>query len=378
MPYTVSLDGLPSGYSLSAARAGERVQIQVTEFTSSEDGDLFIGRLDGLPTELLGKIPSERRPRPSAIDHLLAIVHRDQTAKIYVNELSIICRVRAKRGGIRAGDPLFEDDIADIEELRFEGVDVPPATGIVFLFSVGWRKGLFFDLRPLHGTPPGDRDFDVHRALGRSYAYLCWQHLFKLDDGDWKALLTQSWFPFAALKGAIVREMIAYAREGWQVDDLLGRITSEIRTLLPMFKERWSNSPILRDHVPVLESAARHFEEKDYLSCIALLYPRIEGVMRTHHVMSGDPKPATAKRLAEVSTGALSGSTLELSPLVPEKFRDFLNTIFFAQFDAARPDGLSRHTVAHGVAPIEAFSEKASVLGLLILDHLLYLLPVSK
>ena len=43
-----------------------------------------------------------------------------------------------------------------------------------------------------------------------------------------------------------------------------------------------------------------------------------------------------------------------------------------AKFDPRSPKDLSRNTVSHGVAPVEKFSLKSSLIGLLILDQLFY------
>jgi hypothetical protein len=49
MPFELKLDRRPAGYSVKGARHGELCPVIVQEFTSSEDGDLFISRLEGFP-----------------------------------------------------------------------------------------------------------------------------------------------------------------------------------------------------------------------------------------------------------------------------------------------------------------------------------------
>ncbi len=48
MPFEVKIDGIPAGYSVKGARKGDTCDVIVREFTSSEDGDLFISRLEGV------------------------------------------------------------------------------------------------------------------------------------------------------------------------------------------------------------------------------------------------------------------------------------------------------------------------------------------
>src|SRR3954447_8371998 len=114
MPIELKIDGVPAGYAVKGARKGELCPIIVREFTSSEDGDLFINRLEGLPSELIGLLPPESRIFCSMVDNLLAIIRRDQSVILYVNELLIRLGVRAKRV-MQAGQAVLADDIAGIE-----------------------------------------------------------------------------------------------------------------------------------------------------------------------------------------------------------------------------------------------------------------------
>lgn len=60
--------------------------------------------------------------------------------------------------------------------------------------------------------------------------------------------------------------------------------------------------------------------------------------------------------------------------LLPDKFERYLSEVYFKDFNPNQPEGVSRNTVSHGVAPVEDFSEKATVIGFLILDQLFYFL----
>jgi hypothetical protein len=62
------------------------------------------------------------------------------------------------------------------------------------------------------------------------------------------------------------------------------------------------------------------------------------------------------------------------SLLLPNNFRRYLEDVYFAHFDPNNPDVLSRHSVAHGVAPADDYSLKGASVGLLILDQLSFYL----
>ena len=172
MPHKVILKDIPAGYALTNAVGGDMIDVARTEFTSSEDGSLFISRLEGIPRMLLSLIPDFTPGSESAIDHMLAIIHPDKTAIIYVNELEFIASARIKRD-VKKGEIITLDDILDIERISIKNVTVGLDEAMVFVFSCGWRKGLFFDLRPL--PPSGikrDYDFESTFAFYNSYLQL--------------------------------------------------------------------------------------------------------------------------------------------------------------------------------------------------------------
>jgi hypothetical protein len=74
------------GVAAKARRKGETASVRVTGFLSSEDGQELITHLEQFPSTLLLKAVGTKVP-PSHVDNLLAIVRRDKTATVYVNEL---------------------------------------------------------------------------------------------------------------------------------------------------------------------------------------------------------------------------------------------------------------------------------------------------
>ena len=194
MPFEVKIVGIPAGYSVKGARKGDTCDVIVREFTSSEDGDLFISRLEGLPSELIGLCP----PKTAFSVRWWTISWRSsgeiETATLYVNELPIRLGVRAKRA-VQAGQAVLADDIASIEDFEFVGAEIPPDAGVVCLFSQGWRKGLYYDLEPLHGEVANPRDYDFGKEMAQHYAYLSFQHLFKITNEEWDRLIARGMVP---------------------------------------------------------------------------------------------------------------------------------------------------------------------------------------
>lgn len=376
MSYEITLDYLPVGYATTNTKEGKEAKFNGQGFSSTDEGDDFIVLLEGMPTTALSKIATTVPFSPSTVDHLLVIIRRDQSATVYLNELTITLGVKTKRD-TEKGQLIFEDDIADIERLTFEGVSIPKDAGYFFLFSTGWRKGLVYDFGPLLSYPSQpfvDRNYDLEPLLGRYAAYLQFQHLFNITNVEWAQLLGQKWFPFISLKVETVKNMLRYVKTGSSVDDLLMPISKEIVSNAAIIKTNWQSNPVFADHVVMFEKALDEYLEEDYISANAILYPRIEGLLRTYHQIVNPSGGTSQDKLVDSAIGVLPSSKRWM--LLPEKFDHYLRQVYFESFDRINPSNLSRHSVAHGVAPAMLFDLKAATIGFLTLQQLSYYLHV--
>lgn len=206
--------------------------------------------------------------------------------------------------------------------------------------------------------------------LAQFYTYLLFQDRLKISDAAWASLLAQGWFPFLPLGTALVKDMVNYGDAGWNVDELLPRISGEVRASVGRWMQKWRKQDFFSPHTEVLSKAVERFEANDYVSAVSILYPRIEGVMRSYHAAIRPSASQSQKELVDSNTTSRAG--YESLLLLPERFRRYLTEVYFAAFDPKNPAGVSRHTIAHGVAPEDAFSEKAAVVGLLLAEQLSY------
>lgn len=376
MPFEIKFDKLPAGYLASVNEDGE-AEVIVREFVSSEDGDLFISRLEGFPTQIVSMLPLDAGISPGQIHHMLMILRRDKTATVYVNELKLISTIRFSgriRSSVRAGDPIYDDDILDIEKLSPEGIVIPADAGFLFIFSAGWRKGLFYDLSPISDTG-SIRTYNIDTTLGRYFAYLNFQHLFKLSEDDWKLLFDQQWFPFTSLKTGTCKQLLNNVKHRQQVDNLLGKIASEVKESSDSMLVRWKSSSYISPSYNLLQQAMNRYLEEDFISATSIIYPQIEGVMRRVYYASNPPKRVKASKLAIHTVQSRLGGDNEHSMLLPLKFSQYLQDVYFANFDPNQPAVMSRNSLAHGVADPEDYSLKAATIGILTLDQIFYFLP---
>ena len=369
MAYEVTFgENSPAGYALNSAKGGQQAKLRVSEFISSEDGDLFISRLEGMPQSFLAMLPPESQIPPSSIDHLVAIIRPNRTGTIYVNELDLTIRMRSRRA-VKAGERVFHDDILDIERMQFKGVTFPADAGVAVLISVGWRKGLYYDLNPV-SVDPQRRQYDVEMTMGQFYSYLLFQDLFKISQADWKVLFSQKWFPFIYLGQPLLKKMISYVRSGWNVDDLLDKISDETKRLLRESPDIWKKNPYAQEHIEIFEKAVDRYLNDDFISACSILFPRIEGLMRSYRKSAGIIQRPSGANLAKAVVAKDEASRHGASYLLPEHFREYLEAVYFKNFDDAAPSDLSRHSLAHGVVPMGEFTLKGATIGFLILYQL--------
>jgi hypothetical protein len=379
MPYEMKFKFIPAGFPASTIPAQGYGWICVKEFVSSEDGLVFVERLEGMAQMLFPAISPSISILAANVNHYLAIIRPDSTGAIYINELNFQSRSLPKRP-VNAGQPLSFDDLADVKEMRIylqdQRIVVPGDCGIALFFGVGWRRGLFYDFSPL-AMPPASgvpRDYDIETLLGQYYTYLGFQGRLQIADADWKQMLQQRWFPFISLKMRTIQEILSHVRNGLAVDDLLPKIHQEVLAGLDGELGKWQENLVFKDHMEFLRRAAERYKEGDYISAVSILFPKIEGILRGFH---GAPRSR-----GRIGQSALIQAAIDNNPnvqhehclLLPARFREYLSEVFFEDFDPKNPENLTRHTVAHGVAPVTDFNLKGITLGFLILQQLSYYL----
>lgn len=373
MPYEIKFENVPAGTCIEAVRGGGTVKIRTVEFVSEEDGDTLVERLEGLGSDILRRLPANPPIQPSQVQHLLAIISRDGSATVYLNELNTRGQVQVKKD-IKKGDAVFVDDIADVHRLEFEGVTIPRDSGIVFIFAVGWRRAMFYDLAPLLPKKGEEREYDVATTLAQFYTYLMFQRRFTISDQTWQNLSDGQWFPFITLKESTIQKLISHAANGWPLDDLSEAIAGEVKDVLPAMRARWKASPAFADHISFLEQATERYLAGDFLSATSLLYPRIEGLLRSHQRLTDPAGHASQKGLAGSAVRVAEDERHSSTPLLPGRFRQYLESVYFASFNPSDPKiRVSRNSVGHGVVASEECSLKAATISLLIVDQLWYL-----
>ena len=111
--------------------------------------------------------------KPSQVDHMLVIYDRNGKANVCINKLEVRAFAQVARH-VQAGENVYKEDLSDIKNLDL-GVSIPKYVGFLFLFSIGWRKGLFYDFGPICGPNAQERKYDINSILAQAYCHVLFQ-----------------------------------------------------------------------------------------------------------------------------------------------------------------------------------------------------------
>lgn len=374
MPHQFTLDMVPLGVATHSAATGDDVAVQCRGLVTSQDGVALTRALEASVDHLLSQIPEGARPPQSSIDHVIAVIQRNKQVTLYLNELQFVLTIQKERGrSFDAGDPIFVSDAIDVSSVRVPGLMVSDDVGVLVMVSHGWRRALFYDYGPLQPKSPIIQGYNFEARLGQVFAELMFQELLGIQDAAWLALLSQKWFPFRALPLSTIRQMVAFASEGIPIDKMMDEISKSARTIAESMLSSIVHEPVLNDHSQSIRSGLERYLAHDYVSAIHVLFARLEGVLRTLHILRSSDGRFTQVDLTRTSMASSEAERCRRSPLQPLRFMEYLERVFFAGFDPkASMLGASRNSVAHGVVSEEALSLKEATLGVLILRQLLH------
>jgi hypothetical protein len=324
--------------------------------------------MEGLQDMLFKHFPDF--PAPSSIDNLLVLISPNLRAEAYVNELTPTGTVFVTHAVEKDAQVKFED-LATIETLDL-GVEVPEDHGFVLMLSHGWRKVVMFDFAPLL-LPPLTREYDCPTAFGTIYTHLLFLEQLRITDEAWEHMFERGWFPFRFLPHRSLQRLIRLASSKRELDECVDDKAIAAIAERASSTDLFSAAPFSL-HRSLIEHAMARFKDGDYVSTVSILYPRIEGILRSmlhaKGLAAGRLKGIINDGAAEVEKSAPADSLL-----LPHRFAVFTRTVLFREWSqSASASHISRHTVSHGVAPQEHFNRNAAVVAVLSLLQLgLYL-----
>jgi len=358
---------LIDGISANAAREGEMVQMWQRLAVTSDDPN-FHSFVEGLDAVLaVNKIGGEG-PRLSSTNHALIVIHADNSADVWVDNLAISIQALVLRD-VRKGEAVYLQDIGDIRGVKVGGVKFCPDDKIFFLFRDAWRFGFYMNT---------SKKFDVDEmslALAMLYRKMRYAHLYDAISNQplFDRIVSEGWFPFAEIIGGEFRKLLEYARAGWPLDsanDLVLAAFDENR--LDRMLTRWMARPHFAAKRPLLEEAIKAFKEHRPVSVLKIVLTEIEGILADAHKAERGKRAKLPALLQFAKEAAVRRSGAPDSLLLPDAFGLYLSGYTFRNFNPETEDGTagSRHAVGHGAAESTSYTQARALQAILTLDQL--------
>lgn len=314
-----------------------------------------------------------------AVRNFLVVIHIDLSADVYVNDFPIQIKILAKRD-MKAGEPIRYNDIADIAELRFAGIEIKENDSVIFCFKKGWKFGLFFDLNPLDRKSNLGLE-NLSHDLGSYYRYLSFQELYSIIENEplFETMFADGWFPFIQLLGGDFEELAKCYEHESDFPSALDRFLNRFdRRRIYSFADRWWKNPLFESKRKILEAGIEAYlleTEAGYINCVKTLYSEIEGVVRISYVREKGEDPTFRELMEYVEKKAEGKFGTRGSLGFSDVFYRYLEEVVFKDFDlkTGKVD-LSRHAVSHGVADQKEYTKLKAVQAILIIDQMYFYL----
>ena len=340
--------------------------------------------------------PSEYKININSVYSFLILIHQDLSADIYLNDFPIEIKCRSK-GPLKEKTLVLNNDIADIVELRFPGIDIQESDKVICCLKVGWKFGLYFNFvrNPnLVQTEIGSSEFReeelevsnlarMQTQLGQLYRYLSFQYIYQSLESEhlFEKMVADGWFPFVEILGNEYKTLFEdYQNDKFTYDDKVKILLESFgETRLRKITDKWWENPFFQEKRELLQTGIDAFLDRTksgYISCVKNLYPEIEGILRSLYLADDEKGTYKTQKLLEhlLEVGRRNVAD-DHSLLLPHEFLKYLNSSFFKDFDpATMTDDLSRHSVAHGAVSEKGYSAEKALQALLTLDQIYFCL----
>jgi hypothetical protein len=185
------------GFAVETAHSGAMVKVQTRDSLVSDD-PLFYTYIDQITGIFLKTVLAGH------VFQFLVLIHADLSADLYLNDFPVKVLMMTKRA-LKKGEVVTNKDIADIQQLSFEGISIKTTDKVIYCFKVGWKFALFFDLdrrEPLNMPA-------MEAELGALYRYLSFQYVYNVLESKphFDTLLKDGWFPFIEIFAVEFKEL---------------------------------------------------------------------------------------------------------------------------------------------------------------------------
>jgi hypothetical protein len=339
-------------------------------FTSSLDKHFSL-----FATQLLSKILGT--DPGSFLNTLLVIIKPDNKAYVYQKFPFGVTAI--PKTAVEPYRAVFKDNLADLIGVFFQDVviNLNPEDGdrIIWLFRENWHFGLFFDLSGNLNSQ------SILKEMGFYYRRLTYlnEYLFLEKSGNFKQMIEDGWFPFVAVINDGIEKIQLYYQENRKYPSILQEfIDSFNEEKLSSLTSRWWKNSLFAGKQKIIQAGINNYltnTEEGYISAVKNLATELEGIIRIAYHQDFGKSPNTKELKEYISNQGKNRFTTLGSLCFPDKFLDYLNDYVFRGFDVQAgylPE--SRHSVAHGVAQDDVYTQEFALKLILTLDNIYFFL----
>lgn len=363
-----------TGFSLTAAREGEKVKVAIKGFITSNER-VFFKFIQGIYNVFIKPFIQLEK-----LNQFLILRHKDKSADIYINDFQLVTTIYPKKE-IKAGQLVKKKDIVDIKTLEFPNIIISKTDAIIFCMRVGWKFVIYFNFT---ANPDFTKKIEldlsqVYHELGYVYRFLLFEEEYELIKNNkiYPKMLSDGWFPFIELIGADYQELSNLYSNQWldQIDGFLKRFN---KSRIDNMTKSWWTQKLFQDKQKIIEAGISAFlqgNNSGYINCINTIYPQIEGIMGFDFFKEHGKKPTFNELKEYIKNKAQNRFSSKDSLGFHEYFYEYLDKDIFQKFDLSTGKiDLARHSLAHGYAKQEDFTKAKALQALLILNQLFFYL----
>jgi hypothetical protein len=234
-----------------------------------------------------------------------------------------------------------------------------------------------FDLSPLDSPPDTTTEeaFDrVKKFGGMVLAHLHFTERFLLSNKDWGKVLEAGWFPFVFLPHDLWQGLFTSIRNGWDLQGSEQKIHERWMESCDDRLASWKANKHFKTHIDFFGRAVEAYKKADWLTVVSLAMPRVEGLMRMAFGAWGNQREVIDRLTENVKQQEHARSLL-----FPDRLRQYFGRVFFRFTEFSGQDlPPTRHTLAHGVVSGDKLTRKEALTLLLLIDHILYCMPLGE
>ena len=340
--------------------------------------------------------PTDYKIGVNSICSFLILIHWNLSADIYLNNFPIEIKCRSKRT-LQENELISKNDIADIVELRFPGIDIQESDKVICCLKVGWKFGLYFNFvrnpnlvqKEIGSSESEEVELEVSNIaqmqtqLGQLYRYLAFQYVYQSLESEpiFQKMVADGWFPFAEILGNEYKTLFeSYQNDKFTYDNQVNMLLESFNeTRLQKIAGKWWENPIFLEKQELIQAGIDAFlggTKSDYINCIKTLYSEIEGIMRSLYYQDSGERTRNIQKLIDrlIEVGERNTED-DQSLLLPQYFLNYLTESIFKEFDPTTGEvDLSRHSALHGVASGEDYKPERALQALLTLDQIYFYL----